>query len=173
MNTEQKARFEAIHPKPEYVFWHNVSYRIHTPTLVFDISILTNYQKKWEEFQAAEAPLLARIAELEAELKKTQIRAINLQEEVSGLFTKGELECAVALQSKQIIRLEKQLEERMRMIGEPKLYGDTLGCFKENREPFVVKLPISGYASEAPIGCKIMYADDVKKAITAAGGRCE
>lgn len=85
MNTEQRARFEAIHPKPEYVFWHNVSYRIHTPTLVFDISILTNYQKKWEEFQAAETPLLERIAELEGQLANREPFVVKMPESCLGV----------------------------------------------------------------------------------------
>ena len=69
-----------------------------------------------------------------------------------GLHSKSDIAAELAYRDSVIAELEGQLA---------------------NREPFVVKLPISGYASEAPIGCKIMYADDVKKAITAAGGRCE
>lgn len=155
MNTEQRARFEALFPVPDGVEYTANENR-YVITDAYQNSGAKYFLKaagdciqqssKWEAFQAAETPLLARIAELEGQLLISEKKYTD--------------ECqAFDMQAKVLENVKTKRAELERQLA--------------NREPFVVKLPISGYASEAPIGCKIMYADDVKKAITAAGGRCE
>lgn len=149
MHTEQRARFEAF---AVLQGMHGILQGADENG--FYKSNTVNFAHK--VWLAAETPLLARIAELEGQLadkSKLSLPAEELKELIYSIH--GSHHVGDAQHTKLDI-INAQIDS---------LYS--------NREPFVVKLPISGYASEAPIGCKIMYADDVKKAITAAGGRCE
>lgn len=130
-NTEQRARFEAWWmSRTDTSNWD----LLPAKTAGYDYAS-HSVQIAFSAFQAAETPLLKRIAELEGQLANEKIEVAKLSANVSG-------------KTHRIAELKEKLA---------------------NREPFVVKIPDYHYV----LGCPCVWVDEIKAAITAAGGVCE